>query len=72
MACYNSSTRHNKSKMSLHFVSKTVSVSGRSSEELRIHIENVLQSEGAPVRWAIVEADENAGTCRVDAVVSQS
>lgn len=62
---------HDRGQMALHFVSKTVSVDGRSSEELRLHIEDILQTEGVPVRWAIVDADKNAGTCRVDAVISR-
>lgn len=58
--------------MTLHFISKTVSVDGRSSDQLREHIEDVLEVEGDPVRWAIVEVDKDLGTCRVDAVVSRS
>lgn len=59
-------------KMNLHFVSKIISVDGRSSDELRRHIERAVEKEGDPVRWAIVDADQNKGTCRVDAVVSRN
>lgn len=57
--------------MTLHFVSMEVLVEGRNSEQLRSHIEWCLSREGAPVRWAVVESDETAGTCRIDAVVSR-
>lgn len=58
--------------MTLHFISKMISVDGRSSEQLRQHIESTLKTEGEPVRWAIVEADETNGTCQVDAVISRT
>lgn len=56
----------------LQFVSKIISVDGRSSDDLRRHIERLIKEEGDPVRWAIVDADQNNGTCRVDAVVSRN
>jgi len=56
--------------MALKFISKNVSVDGRNSIELREHIELTLSEEGDPVRWAVVEANEEEGTCRIDAVVS--
>lgn len=71
MAMNGVAKQYNTGRMTLHFVSKTVSLNGRSSEELRIHIGNILRMEGVPVRWAIVEANENVGTCRVDAIVSK-
>lgn len=57
--------------MTLHFISKTILVDGRPSNVLRQHIEDVLQEEGDPIRWAIVDADIEQQTCRVDAVVSR-
>lgn len=71
MAMNGVAKQYNAGRMTLHFLSKTVSLDGRSSEELRVHIENILHMEGVPVRWAVVEADENIGTCRVDAIVSR-
>lgn len=58
--------------MTLHFISKTVSVDGRPSDELAQHIEEILGGEGEPVRWAIVETNAEKQTCRVDAVVSRN
>lgn len=57
--------------MTLHFVSLEVTVGGRNSEQLRQHVEESLEKEGEPVRWAIVDSNEETGTCRVDAVVSK-
>lgn len=56
--------------MVLFFVSKTVAIDGRSSLQLRTHIENLLKAEGDPVRWAITKVDNMQGTCAVDAVLS--
>lgn len=61
----------NLSNMKLHFISKVLSTDGRPSHQLKRHIEYVLRVEGDPVRWAIVEADEQKMTVRVDAVVSR-
>lgn len=58
--------------MELKFVSKLVNVDGKDSYQLLKHIEKVLEAEGEPVRWAIVESNQKERTCRVDAVVTTS
>lgn len=58
-------------KMKLEFVSKTIQVNGRTSSEVRDEIERELDTEGNAVRWAIVEHNEEEGSCRVDAIISQ-
>lgn len=65
------SASDNLSNMKLHFISKVLSTDGRPSHQLKRHVEDVLRVEGDPVRWAIVEADEQKMTVRVDAVVSR-
>lgn len=57
--------------MTLHFISLEISRDGRGSKQLHEHILEKLAMEGDPVRWAIVAADEEKGTCCVDAVVSR-
>lgn len=57
--------------MTLHFISKQVTVNGRNSLQLRTFIEDVLCMERDPVRWAIVKVDKEKDTCQVDAVVSR-
>lgn len=58
--------------MKLDFVSLTVYKENRDSSQLVDHIEEKLQEHGDPIRWAIIEGNTEAGTCRVDAVVSRT
>lgn len=57
--------------MTLHFVALEVSRDKRNSKELNDYIVERLEEEGDPVRWAIVAADEEKGTCFIEAVVSR-
>lgn len=64
-------TNNKWSGMTLHFVNLEVSRDGRNSKELNDYILRRLAQDGDPVRWAIVAADEQKGTCYIEAVVSR-